>query len=175
MAILPKVKLKALVNFPPNVESANFITIIKNGAVYTVGADYTKLSPLLPLNLTNTIIVGFDTVTGAYGLISVDDFANGNFSEQHITGPGPVVIGTDTSLVRVDQTIGAPITLQIQSSATKTCPVLISDWKGDAGTNNITISLTGTDKFPGNLTSWKIAADAGSVLLKPVPGVGYVL
>lgn len=95
--------------------------------------------------------------------------------EQNITAAGPVAIGATTNIVRVNQTVGAPITLTMGLSSAQKTSVLICDWKGDAGTNNITITLSGTDKFPGNLTSWTIASDAGSVFLRPISGVGYVL
>jgi hypothetical protein len=95
--------------------------------------------------------------------------------EQHITDAGPVDIGNDTAIVRVDQDTGAPITLTLPAAADKTCPVLISDWKGDAGTNNITINASGTDTFPGGLTTWTIAGDGGSVFFRPIADVGYAL
>lgn len=95
--------------------------------------------------------------------------------DQNITAAGPATVANNSSVVRVNQTVGAPMTLNMPLSSAKSCPVLISDWKMDAGTNNITINLTGSDKFPGNLTSWTIAADGGSVFLRPIPGVGYAL
>jgi hypothetical protein len=97
------------------------------------------------------------------------------YVEQHITAPGPVTIANNAGVVRVDQTVGAAITLNMGLSSAKTCPVLISDWKGDAGTNPITINLSGSDKFPGGLTSWTIAANTGSVFLRPIGGIGYAL
>jgi hypothetical protein len=60
-------------------------------------------------------------------------------------------------------------------ASNKTTPVMIIDWKGDAGTNNITIALSGTEKFPGGLSTWKIAGNTGSVVLRPIAGVGYAL
>jgi hypothetical protein len=76
--------------------------------------------------------------------------------------------------VRVDQTVGAAITLNLPAAANKTCPVLIADWKGDAGTNNITIVPNGTEKIQGR-SSWTIAGDTGSVFLRPITGVGYAI
>lgn len=114
---------------------------------------------------------------GEISLYAADIIGLGLFlqSEQHITGPGPIAVNNDTGIVRVDQAVGAPMVLTMPLSSAKTCPVLISDFKGDAGTNNITINLSGSDTFPGGLTSWTIAADAGSVFLRPISGVGYVL
>jgi hypothetical protein len=86
-----------------------------------------------------------------------------------------VTILGDTNIVRVNQTVGAPITLNMGFASNKTTPVLIIDWKGDAGTNNITIALSGSDRFPGGLTSWVIAANNGSVMLRPISTIGYAL
>jgi hypothetical protein len=94
--------------------------------------------------------------------------------EQHITAAGPVSVQAGVGIVRVDQTVGAAITLNLPPAASKTCSVLICDWKGDAGTNNITIVPDGSEKIQGR-TSWVIAGDTGSVYLRPLAGVGYVI
>jgi hypothetical protein len=94
---------------------------------------------------------------------------------QTFTAGGTESINANTGIALVNQTVGAAKTLTMPLSSVKTCPVLISDFKGDAGTNNITVNLTGSDKFPGNLTSWTIAADTGSIFLRPIAGVGYAL
>jgi hypothetical protein len=70
--------------------------------------------------------------------------------------------------------VGAAITLTLPAASSKTCPVLIADWKGDAGTNNITITPAGAEKIQG-LSSWTIGGDNGSIFLRPVAGVGYVI
>jgi hypothetical protein len=93
--------------------------------------------------------------------------------EQHITAAGPITIANNAGIVRVDQTVGAAITLNLPPAANKTCPVLICDWKGDAGTNKITINPSGSEKIQGRST-WAITGDTGSIFLRPIPGVGYV-
>lgn len=93
---------------------------------------------------------------------------------QDITDPGPANILVGAGIVRVNQIVSAPITLIVPPSAAKIGSVLVSDWKGDAGANAITLNLSGADKFPGSLTTWTISNDTGSVFLRPVPG-GYAL
>lgn len=95
--------------------------------------------------------------------------------DQNITSAGPVSVSNNASIVRVNQTINAAITLNIPGSASKQGPVLIVDWKGNSGTYPITLQLSGSDTFQGGLTSWTINGDGGSVLLRPIPGVGYAL
>jgi hypothetical protein len=123
-----------------------------------------------------TYVAVLDGATGSYKITSLSALVAATTQmDQHITDAGPVSVLPNAGIVRVDQSAGAAITLNMPLASVKTCPVLISDWKGDAATNNITISLTGSDKFPGGLTSWTIAADTGSVFLRPVPGAGYAL
>jgi hypothetical protein len=93
---------------------------------------------------------------------------------QTITAPGPANVLTNADVVLVNQTVSAPIALTMPLSSDKSGGVLISDWKGDAGANNIRVTLSGADVFPGGLTVWTIAADTASIFLRPVPG-GYAL
>jgi hypothetical protein len=96
-------------------------------------------------------------------------------TDQHVTTPGPVTISNNAGVVRVDQASAAPITLTLPLASAKTCDVLVSDWKGDAGTNNITINTTSPDVFPGGLTSWKISGNTGSAFFRRIPGTGYAV
>lgn len=93
---------------------------------------------------------------------------------QDVLIAGPVAVLNNATVVRVNQAVSAPITLNMPLSSLKTNPVLISDWKGDAGANPIRVQLTGADVFPGGFTFWDIGSDAGSIFLRPVPG-GYAL
>lgn len=92
---------------------------------------------------------------------------------QDVTTVGPVAVLPGASVVRV-QNVGAPVALTMPLSANKSGSVLISDWLNAAGTNNITVTLTAPDVFPGGGNTWVIAGDAGSIFLRPVPG-GYAL
>jgi hypothetical protein len=93
---------------------------------------------------------------------------------QDVTTIGPIAVQVNATVVRV-MNVGAPVALTMPLSATKSAPVLISDWANHAGsTGVITISSSGGDVFPGGVTTWQIAGDGGSVFLRPVPG-GYAL
>lgn len=94
---------------------------------------------------------------------------------QMIKTPGPVNVNGTANVVLVNQTVSAPITLVMPLASAKIGDVLISDWKGDAGNNTITITLSGADVFPGGLPTWQIAGNTGSVFLRPLPGLGYAL
>lgn len=174
--VLPKSILKGKmdVRFPANVAVAEFLTLLKANGGYTFGVDYTLIGQASISDPTTAMVVVFDETAGTYKLQSLSALiASAAQIVQVITAPGPVSILPNAGIVVVNQTAGAAITLNMPLASAKTCPVLISDFKGDAGTNNITINLSGSDKFPGAFTSWKIANDTGSLFLRPVPGVGY--
>lgn len=92
---------------------------------------------------------------------------------QDVTTAGPVTVQTNASVVRV-QNVGAAVALIMPPSVNMADDVLITDWANHAGANNITITLSGSDVFPGGANEWTIAADAGSIFLRPVPG-GFAL
>lgn len=175
MAILPKVKLKALPVFPANVETSSFITAEKSAGQYTLGVDYTLISGGFVTDPATSVVIVLDQADGAYKLVSLSQVsAVATQIEQHVIAPGPISVLQNSGIVRVDQTVGAAMTLNLPLAATKTCPVLVADWKNDAGTNNITLQPSGSEKIQG-LASWVIASDGGSIFLRPIPGVGYVI
>lgn len=92
---------------------------------------------------------------------------------QEVTVVGPTNVQVNADVVRV-QNVGAAVALVMPLSQNMSGPVLISDWANHAGTNNITITLSGGQTFPNGAVTWTIAADSGSVFLRPVPG-GYAL
>jgi hypothetical protein len=73
----------------------------------------------------------------------------------------------------MNRTVGAASNVNLPSSASKIGKVKVSDFKGDSGTNIITVNATGTDKFPGGGTTWQIAGNGASVVFDPIPGIGY--
>lgn len=132
----------------------------------------TATSPILLDKIGGHFIFSMDI--NALAAMMVTIFQPNELFEQHITAAGPVTVGNAIGIVRVDQTVGAAITLNLPLAVAKTCPVLIADWKNDAGTNLISIVPSGSEKIQGQ-SSWVIAGNGGSIFLRPVPGVGYVI
>ena len=151
--VIPKtfIKGKMDVRFPARVQVISPVLLDNTGGVFTFSLDINAL--------TDDLGTAFQPFEGA---------------EQHITAAGPVAIQAGVGIVRVDQAAGAAITLNLPPAASKTCPVLIADWKGDAGTNNIMIVPSGSEKIQGR-SSWVIAGDTGSVYLRPIAEIGYVI
>lgn len=175
MAVLPKVKLKVVPTFPSDVSVGGFLTLTKTAGAYSLGIDYNLISGGSISDPSAAEVVIIDKVDGTYKLISLSQATSSTTQiEQHVTAAGPIAVLPNAGIVRIDQTSGAPITLNLPAATGKTCPVLIADWKGDAGTNNIIIVPNGTEKIQGK-SSWIIGTDTGSVFLRPIANVGYVI
>lgn len=100
----------------------------------------------------------------------------GSLVVQEITAGGPQNVQANANIVLVNQIVSAPITLTMPlSTALTSGSVLISDWKGDSGANNITVNLQGADTYPGGFTSWVIAGDTNSIFLRAIPTKGFAL
>ena len=80
-------------------------------------------------------------------------------------------VDTDTFLF-VDTTGGA-VTIDLPAASGRTGPIRVKDIKGDAATNNITITPNGTDTIDG-LSSLVINSNYGGYFLYPVSG-GWTL
>jgi hypothetical protein len=124
------------------------------------------------LFLWNAVTVEYEPATPALWA-AIFSSASSQTVVQDVTSAGPVLVEVNAGIVRV-QNVGAAVTLLMPPSATMLGPVLISDWANHAGSHNIQINLSGGDVLPLAATSWTIAADAGSVFLRPVPG-GFAL
>lgn len=171
----PALKLRVSPRIPAQLIGENFITITKVGSTYTFDVDYTVLDATAFFDPATTYVAVLDAASGTYKITSLSALiASTTQIEQHITAAGPVAVLANAGIVRVDQVVGAAITLTLPAAASKTCPVLIGDWKNDAGVNNITITPNGAEKIQG-LSSWTIGGDGGSVFLRPIAGVGYVI
>lgn len=91
-----------------------------------------------------------------------------------ITAAGSVTIAPNDRVVAINKTVGAATPVTLPLAATKNGPVIISDFKRDAGTNNITLTGTGGELIQG-LATLTLAANGASAQLFPLPGVGYSL
>jgi hypothetical protein len=91
-----------------------------------------------------------------------------------VTAAGSVAVAANDRVVAINKTTGAATPVTLPAAASKNGPVLIADFKRDAGTNNITITPNGAELIQG-LSSYTIAANGASLLLWPLAGVGWAL
>lgn len=168
-------KLKVNTRIPAQLDVEAFLTVLRANGVYTFGVDYEILDTSLISDPTSALVAVYDQVSASFKAGTLSALLSSTSQiEQHVTDAGPVAVLNNAGIVRVDQTAGAAITLTLPAAGSKTCPVLIADWKNDAGTNNITLTPSGAEKIQG-LSSWTIGGDGGSVFLRPISGVGYVI
>lgn len=211
MTDLPALKIKSLVNFPPNAFGRTGITVAKSAGVFYVDLDYSKFSILaLPPDLNPYNFLLWNSLTGAYQLasfaatpfapinspifggdpqaptppagdndnsISTTAFVNAAIAANNgitrvVTAAGAVVIAINDRVVAINKAAGAPTAVTLPLAATKNGPVIISDFKRDAATNNITIGTTGGELIQG-LATLTLAGNGASAQLFPIPGIGY--
>jgi hypothetical protein len=169
------VRLKLIPKFPANVTGTIAITVDKANGAYTIRPDYSGLVELTTFDPTQELVLVYGR-DGTWSIVPVSTLVNNpSAGTQTVTSGASAVVLPNTTLLVVNKTVGSATALSLPLSSLKIGPVRIVDFKGDAGTNNITVSASGSDKFNGNLTSWVIANDCASILMTPIAGVGYAV
>ena len=143
--------IKVLTRFPSAVDVVAPLTLDRSGGNFLFALDLDSLIAAL---------------AGAFQPVE-------NHTQEIKAGPSA---GVDpiSNVVLVNQDVAGPITLNLPPAGSKVSAVLIADWKGDAGTNNILLKPSGAEKIQGR-NDWTIAGDNGSLFLRPVPGIGYAI
>lgn len=170
----PLLKVKLLANFPSDVTGDIAITVDKAGGSYTIRPDYSGLNELLSFDPSQKLVLVYGR-DGTWSIVPISTLVNNPATVRVITAAGAVTVGNNDMLIAMNKTVGAATSITLPLSSAKSGQVRIVDFKGDAGTNNITVNASGSDKFNGNLSSWTIANDGGSILLSPLSGVGYAV
>jgi len=143
--------------------------------IYTVSTTTLARTTILYNSLGTTAKINFLSRPNVGLVILAMDIASGpDHVVQDVTVGASASVNVGTSILRVNKASGSATTLSMPLAADKTCDVLIVDWKGDAGTNNITVNPGGSEKING-LSSWTIAGDNGSIFMRRIPGVGYAI
>ena len=91
-----------------------------------------------------------------------------------ITAAGAVTVLTTDSRILINKTVGAATSVVMPSSVTVVSPILVKDLKGDAATNNITITFTGGQLADG-LASVVISVNYGAYWFNPLSSGGWYL
>lgn len=169
-------KLRVVPKFLASIFSGVGTSIRKDGLATYVDLDYSKLVAIQTIDPASYNLAIQSIADGSFAAISIAEFLSSAYTEQDIASGSTVTVQNSDGLIKINKTVGSPTTLTLPLSDVKIGPVKIVDWKGDAGTNNITINCSGTDKLNGNLSSWTIAADGGSIVLTPLKdGTGYAV
>jgi hypothetical protein len=171
----PVLKLKILPRIPANLLGSIAITVVKDGITYTIKPDYSNLVELTSFDPSQELVLVYNR-DGTWAIVPVSTLVNNQAgTTQVITAGASAIIGVNDKLIVVNKTVGSATTITLPLSSLKVGAVRVVDFKGDSGTNNITVNVSGSDKFNGSFTSWKIAGDGGSILLTPISGIGYAV
>lgn len=169
-------KVKFRTAFPASVVGGTGIAVTKSGLTYTFDLDWSDFSILSSYNPSSQQALVQNTTDGSFGLVTITQIIAGSQTQQIKTGAGDVNVATTDGLIIVNKTVGGATTVNLPASSSKVGAVKIVDFKGDTGTNNITIAVVGSDKLNGNRTTWIIASDGGSVVCTPLSdGSGYAI
>jgi hypothetical protein len=169
-------KVKMLPRVPANLLGDIAITVVKDGATYTIKPDYSSLVELTTFDPSQQLVLVYNR-DGTWAIVPVATLINNPLTTtQIVTSGASASVGVNDKLIIINKTSGSATAISLPLSSLKVGPVRIVDFKGDAGTNNITVNVSGSDKLNGNLTSWKIAGDGASILLTPIStGIGYAV
>lgn len=170
MGSLPyNIRVNVNVPFPALVAGANGIKVTKQNGIWTIAADYTAFSQNSSVaDPVNSFTLVWNALTGVFTLVQISAVSNLKVVKT-LNAAGPYsALPTDDVLI-VNQTAGAPFTVNVDWS-TRTKPLRVVDGKGDAATNNITITpAAGQTQLASVNYSYIIDGNGGSITLTPLP------
>lgn len=177
--VLPKPVLRGKmdVRFPANVFGRAFVNIERQAGNYTIFPDYSRLDELYAFDPARQVIAVQDSVTLAWSKLAIGDMlSNSAVTVRVVTESGDIVVGPSVQLLVMNRaTDESPSNVILPASSAKVGKLKIVDFKGNSGAYPHTIQTQGADEFQGGLTEWTLSGDGASVVLDPIPGVGYAV
>lgn len=171
-----KLKLRGTARFLASFFNGLGTKVRVDGLARYLDLDYTLFTELTAgLDPADSLVAIFNKATLVWNTTTLGTILNQSQTQQIKTTAGDVNVAAADGVIAINKGTGAATAVNFPLAANKIGPCLVSDFKGDAGTNNITINLTSPDVFPGGGSTWVIEANTGSVFLRPIPGVGYTL
>jgi hypothetical protein len=170
------VKVRMLPRVPASLFGDIGITVVKDGATYTIKPDYSSLNELLFFDPSQELVLVYNR-DGTWAKVPVSTLVNNQAGTiQVITAGASAVIGVNDKLIIMNKTVGSATTITLPSSSLKVGPVRVVDFKGDASQSQpITVNVSGADTLNGGRTSWRITGPGASILFSPISGLGYAV
>ena len=169
MAGLPyNLRVNVNVPFPALVAGGPAIDVIKQNGIWTLSLDYGEFvpSPTIP-DPANSYVLVWNAISGLFTLAPASAVGSSKVV-QTLTAAGPYAAQPNDEVLIVNQTSGAPFTVNVDWS-TRTKPLRVVDGKGDAATNNITITpAAGQTQLATVNYSYIIDGNGGSITLTPL-------
>lgn len=170
MGSLPySVRVNVNVPFPALVAGASGIKVTKQNGIWTIAPDYTAfVQSAVISDPANTYVLTWNAVSGLFVLVPASA-VNSSKVVKTLTAAGPYTALPSDEVLIVNQTAGAAFTINVDWSA-RTKPLRVVDGKGDAATNNITITpAAGQTQLASVNYSYIIDGNGGSITLTPLP------
>lgn len=147
-----------------------------NSVFLTLSTIFAALAPgQIPTGGTTGQLLGKKSGTNYDTQWESADTVNGFLSAPKFvtSGASYSVLAADVRVL-VNKTVGSVTSIVLPDSTTKTGPVLVKDLKGDAATNNITVTFTGGQTCDG-LSSVVVGINYGSYWFTPLSTGGWYL
>jgi hypothetical protein len=170
-----KLKLRSRVKFLASIFNGVGTKVRVDGLAAYIDLDFTQFAQITSFDPTTQSLLAQSSIDGSFSRITLSALIAASQTVQIITGISDVTVAATDGLIIMNRTVGAASNVNLPLASTKSGPVKVSDFKGDSGTNIITVNTTGTDKFPGGGTTWQIAANGASLVFTPIPGTGYAV
>lgn len=170
MGSLPyNVRVNVNVPFPALVTGAVGIKVTKANGLWTIAADYTSFAQAATLpDPANSFVLVWNAVSGLFVLVPASAVNSSKVVKTLIAAGPYTALPTDEVLI-INQTAGAAFTVNVDWSQ-RTKPLRVVDGKGDAATNNITITpANGQTQLAEVNFSYIIDGNGGSITLTPLP------
>lgn len=173
MSLPYNIRVNVNVPFPALVAGAAGIRVTKLNGIWTIAPDYTVFGQSTSVtDPTNSYTLVYNVLTGVFTLVQVGALSNLK-SVKILDGTvglaSPYSAQPTDEVLIVKQAAGAPFTINV-NWVSRTRPLRIVDGKGDALTNNITITpAAGQTQLASLNYSYVIDGNGGSITLTPLP------
>jgi hypothetical protein len=163
------IRVNVNVPFPALVAGASGIKVTKQNGIWTIAPDYTVFAQSQAIaDPGNSYVLIWNVVTGLFTLVPGAALA-ATKSVKTLTAAGPYTALPSDDVLIIKQTVGAPFTVNVDWG-NRGKPLRVVDGKGDAATNNITITpATGQTQLAAVNFSYVIDGNGGSITLTPLP------
>lgn len=171
-----KLKLRSRVRFFAALFAGTGTAVRRTPLAAYVDLDYSKLNEATSFDPADSYTAVYHPSTGLWEKVSMATVQNAGQSQQIVTSGAVVNVAAADGLIAVNKTVGSATVVNLPLASAKIGPVKVSDFKGDASTNNIQVKTTGSNVFPGGLTTWTLSADTASLVFTPLKdGTGYAI
>jgi hypothetical protein len=185
MSLPASIRVNVRAPFPAQVSGAAFVTVNKNNGIFTIGASYTQLAPLLVASdLPASLIAIYDPATKQFNSVTAGQIISSSITSYRIvTIAGNVTIGANDFVILIAKTVPAATDIIAPTSASRGgLPITVKDYGGNANPNTYRFVMAAGETLDGftqaqadaNSAS-KISVNYGKKIFYPLTAGGWYL